>query len=656
MRKLIIPLILFVFFQGKLFSQSCLPEGITFSTQAQIDSFQVNYPGCTEIEGFVSIWSYTQSDINNLNGLNGLTRIRGDLWIGNIDDLTSLTGLNNLNFIGGEVHIGSGYNTWDDYPTHLTSLDGLKNLDSIGGSLSIAFNQNLPNLSGLENLTYLGSNLEIKYNDILTNLDALENIVADSMTDLTIFNNSNLFTCEAQSICNYLASLNGTVNIYNNLTGCDSPQQIANNCGITLPCLPFGNYYLLSQSDIDNFQSDFPDCLDLQGNLSVKGGGITNLNGLNTVTSINGYLILDEIAPLTSLTGLENLTSIGLGLQIWSNYGLTNLSGLDGLSSIGDGLSIWNDDNLNSLTGLEQLTYIGSTLQIIHNASLIMLTGLENLTSISDHVNISDNWNLISLSGLNNIISIEGGLAVTDNYKLTNLIGLNRLTTIGKWLVIRSNDKLINLSGLQSLTSVGDYLQIGDPWSGNRVLANITALQNLTSIGGELMISHNDSLMSLSGLDNIAEGSITDLTISNNVMLSTCEVESICNYLASPNGIIDIQNNNPGCNSQEEVVTACEVGIDESAVGGQQSAVGGWQSAVSIYPNPSSTQIIIQTGETIPKFQLSIFNPSGKEVIMQQASGSRIDIDISHLPGGVYFVRIVDEGSVLVGKFVKTSE
>ncbi len=33
----------------------CLPEGITFTTQAQIDNFQLNYPGCTEIEGDMKI-------------------------------------------------------------------------------------------------------------------------------------------------------------------------------------------------------------------------------------------------------------------------------------------------------------------------------------------------------------------------------------------------------------------------------------------------------------------------------------------------------------------------------------------------------------------------------------------------------------------------
>ncbi|MCK9205174.1 MAG: hypothetical protein M0P58_12175, partial [Bacteroidales bacterium] len=59
-------------------SQGCLPEGITFTDQAQIDSFQVNYPGCSQIEGSVRI---NGVDIDNLNGLSVLTSIGGDLEI-----------------------------------------------------------------------------------------------------------------------------------------------------------------------------------------------------------------------------------------------------------------------------------------------------------------------------------------------------------------------------------------------------------------------------------------------------------------------------------------------------------------------------------------------------------------------------------------------
>ena len=57
-------------------TQPCLPEGITFTTQAQIDSFQTNHPNCTEIEGDVIIGG---DDITNLDGLNVLTAVGGFL-------------------------------------------------------------------------------------------------------------------------------------------------------------------------------------------------------------------------------------------------------------------------------------------------------------------------------------------------------------------------------------------------------------------------------------------------------------------------------------------------------------------------------------------------------------------------------------------------
>ena len=67
MKNLIILSFALLFMQGTLLSQFysfCLPEGITFTTQSQIDSFQVNYPGCTEIEGDLDLQG---SGITNLN-------------------------------------------------------------------------------------------------------------------------------------------------------------------------------------------------------------------------------------------------------------------------------------------------------------------------------------------------------------------------------------------------------------------------------------------------------------------------------------------------------------------------------------------------------------------------------------------------------------
>jgi hypothetical protein len=106
---------------------SCLPEGITFNTQAQIDSFQVNYPGCIEIEGDVIIGFLNAGscDITYLSGLSVLTSIGGNLIINVDESLTSLTGLENLTLIGSYLSININY--------ALASLTGLEGLTSIGG-------------------------------------------------------------------------------------------------------------------------------------------------------------------------------------------------------------------------------------------------------------------------------------------------------------------------------------------------------------------------------------------------------------------------------------------------------------------------------------------------------------------------------------------
>ncbi|RLD57407.1 MAG: hypothetical protein DRI97_05430 [Bacteroidetes bacterium] len=97
----VIAFVLLVVCHFEMVSQPCLPEGITFSTQSQIDSFPINYPGCTEIEGDVIIEGET---IVNLSVLNVLTSIEGRLRIWDCNALTSLEGLEGLTYIGDNLY------------------------------------------------------------------------------------------------------------------------------------------------------------------------------------------------------------------------------------------------------------------------------------------------------------------------------------------------------------------------------------------------------------------------------------------------------------------------------------------------------------------------------------------------------------------------
>jgi len=148
MKKIILSVIAAAIGYCIAYTQPCLPEGITFTTQEQIDNFQINYPGCTEIEGDVTIHG---NDITNLDGLSVMTSIGGDLKIGDYDggnsSLISLSGLENLTSIEGII-IGNN--------DALTNLSGLEGITFIGGDLRIYDNDAITSLSGLESLTTIG--------------------------------------------------------------------------------------------------------------------------------------------------------------------------------------------------------------------------------------------------------------------------------------------------------------------------------------------------------------------------------------------------------------------------------------------------------------------------------------------------------------------
>ena len=602
MKKLTLLIVLALFIQFTLsaqFGDPCLPDGIWFFRQSQIDNFQTSHPNCTEIEG--------------------------------------------------NVRIATG----DDEPDVITNLDGLSVLNSIGGNLKIQ-NNSLTSLTGLDNVTSIGGQLLINNNPTLLSLTGLDNIDAESISSLFIYNNPSLNTCEVQSICNYLVSPNGIVEIHSNAPGCNSTAEVASACGITLPCLPYGNYYFFTQNEIDNFQTNYPGCMDLEGNVTISGDDITNLNGLSVLTSIGGILSIGGNNALSGLTGLDNVTSIGESLEILNNNSLTSLTGLDNLTSIVNNLIIGGNDVLSGLTGLNNVTNIGGNLAIGTNAALQNLTGLENLafvdgnllvefygapttliglenldsiggdlliknnnsltsltgleglTSITGDLKIGvypdeNNLSLTSLTGLDNLTSIGGQLLIYKNFDLTSLTGLDNLTTIGSDLDIRENVFLANLSGLENLTSIGSRLDIrenvflanlsgldnvtsigrelriynnyamtslsgldnvtsigGELYIGyNDDLTSLSGLDNVTSIGGSLRIHGNDSLESLTGLDNIDASSISYLSIYYNPSLTTCEVQSICDYLGSLNVIVKIHSNAPGCNTPGDIASSC---------------------------------------------------------------------------------------------------
>jgi len=307
-------------------STQCLPEGITFETQAQIDSFQINYYGCTEIEGDVQI---SGDDISNLNGLSVMTSIGGSLGILYNPTLTNLSGLEGLTSITETLAIEGN--------DALTSLSGLDNVTSIGGWLAIDLNLALTNLTGLEGLISIEETLEIWENDALTSLIGLDNVTSIG-GELSIRYNGAL------------TSLTGLENLTS-----------THILDIT------SNDVLVSLAGLENLTS-ISDKVVIYYNVDLN-----NLTGLDNLTYIGGSLWIQVNDDLASLTGLDNVTSIGGGLWVEANDALTSLMGLDNIdaTSISE-LNILNNPLLSICEVESVCDYLvapGGTVEIHDNAT-----------------------------------------------------------------------------------------------------------------------------------------------------------------------------------------------------------------------------------------------------------------------------------------------
>ena len=233
-------------------------------------------------------------------------------------------------------------------------MTGLDNVSSIAGDLTI----------GVDGSIYCG-------NSVLTDISSLENLAPGSIENLEIGYNTSLSNCDIQSICDYLASPNGTISIHDNAPGCNSQLEVIEACEAH-HCLPEGITFS-TQAEIDSFQNNFPGCVEIEEDVTINGNNISGLDGIDVITKIGGDLTIVSNDVLSSLTGLANLKSIGGDLLIAGNTVLTILTGLDSIEpgTIND-LSIFGNPSLCDCDALSICQYLSApngTIDIHNNAT-----------------------------------------------------------------------------------------------------------------------------------------------------------------------------------------------------------------------------------------------------------------------------------------------
>lgn len=129
------------------------------------------------------------------------------------------------------------------------------------------------------------------------------------------------------------------------------------------------------------------------------------------------------------------------------------------------------------------------------------------------------------------------------------------------------------------------------------------------------------------------------LNIEYNDVLSDCSIQSICDYLASPNGTIYITDNDVGCNSLAEIEANCPtVSLEDT----------GYSNNIDIYSDPTEHLIAIINYNPTSSMEVVIYDLCGKQLldIVQE----NLEIDVSSLIPGIYLVEVITEKSTVRNK------
>jgi hypothetical protein len=536
-------ILVLIIYPSNFQAQGCLPNGITFSNQQQVDNFATNYPGCTEILGDVII----NYGISNVIGLSQITSIQGKLTITN-GTLNNLTGLNNLTNIGSDTKIKIN---------SASSFTGLENLQSIGGFLEITDCTSLNNLSSLESLTSIDGYLLIEDNHI-SEIGGLNNLISLS-GDLSIQDNPNLTT------------VNGLANL---------PLISGNLSIIENPSLMHPNGFANLTTINGNFELNYND-------------GLINLLGFNALTNIGGNLKIFANPSLSNFDGLNNLEIISGGVDILANDSLTNFQGFDSLYATGtdqfDRFNVVNNESLINFIGLDNINNI-SEFRISDNVSMQDLEGLNTLEIVGPGNLTISGKNLTNLEGLDNLKSIGWEFMLLGNDELINLIGLNNLETVGGGFDIIDNPVFQNFEGLESLSSIGG-IYIDACYQ----LEDFSGLENLVDLNnGLISVTNRNNLVSLNGIQNIEYTTIDTIDLRGIDTLSDCSLPNICTYLYNY-GTAYISQNASGCENVQDILDHCEpLSVnDENPI-----------QNIVIFPNPTNDFFEIQSTTHIERVQV----------------------------------------------------
>ncbi len=642
-----------------------------------------NASDITDLDAFLTIehinGSLSISDLWNLQSTEGLENLKSvhDFSLRDCVQLTSLKGIENLEFVYGDLHI-EGLTELEEWP----SLHALSRID---GSLSVVNNISIQQLPAFPSLEKIEGELRIENNSLFQEFgrfDQLKEIGGGiQIKENNQFESFQDVFPKLEKIGSF--ELTGSY-VIQNMEGLDSINEISgdiifrdNSALISIEGLHFskvhGDFVIETCSGLA-LLSHLTTLDTIYGNFMLSAvGQLISIEGLSALKFVGGSLIIRQADNLNSLFGLEGLSEIGDSLIIEQNLFLFEIESLSNLRKVSN---IRFDGNLflKNLIGLEGLTEVEGDVVILGNFVLPNLIGLGGLRSIGGDFNVSANAALLSFFGLDSLSHIGGNLKINQNLELLSILDLNTLKEVGGDLVVDFNFRLNSLIGLSSLEKVQGAVQFNNLSSiedlrgleslescrsfsvTNSGVRHLDALENLSTfdslylalnndlerIDGLLShspkptfvsIQNNESLLSLSGLDNFQfDEADASIFIVSNENLEHCAVNYVCEVLEEVDPLISlIILNGSNCEDRETVLQLCNM---------PTSFDSNHNGELMVFPNPLGDILYFNSQLND---QYVIFDALGRirstGLLLQESM-----IDVSELLSGVYFLELKGRG------------
>ena len=568
---------------------------------ANVTTMNVNnlFANTVTIFGLNTLNVYGTSNMNSVYASNiygnasGLSNVSGSSITGNVSsadvalvvsgaaqpNITSVGVLTNL-VVQGQVTISNG-----SAISNLNSSNLVGNVANANVALVVsgASQPNITSVGTLTRLTVNGGVLIASNGSGISNLNSsnLVGNVAQANVALVVSgasqpNITSVGTLTSLNVQGLLIASNGSG--ISNINGSNVTGNVANS---TVALTVSGN----TQSNITSLGTLVS--LDVSGQITGDGYGITNLNPLN----INGTV---RTAASVTVASQPNITSVGTltalnvqGLAVISNgSAISNLNSSNIFGTVYAAQVVTQNaqPNITSVGILSGLTVQG--LLIASNGSGISNLNSSNLVGNVAQANVAlvvsgtDQPNITSVGTLTSL-NVQGLLIASDGSGIANVRAANVTGTVATAGVV-TNPAQVNITSVGTLTSLTvSGVLTADAFSGNGY-----ALSNLNSSNIMGAVPLADSVVNAAQPNITSVGLLSNLAVSNSVTTGNVWANSLSvtalsgknpvkfvsdsgSLLMTNTGRIGLNMNNP--TSQLEIgatgATSIAVNLSDTSIG-----------------------------------------------------------------------------------------